>query len=138
MHFPITSAKEQALVSDMKRLGIAESDLEENFIKGSGAGGQKINKTSSCVQLIHQPSGIEIRCQQSRSQALNRFLARRLLVEEIESRVEGEKSRKVQEIEKIRRQKRKRSRRAKEKMLQNKKKNSEKKEGRKKFVKNDE
>ena len=115
----------------MERYNVREEDLVENFIRGSGAGGQKINKTSSCVQLIHQPTGIEIRCQSSRSQALNRFLARRLLVDEMARRVEGAKSAERQRIEKIRRQKRKRSRRAKEKMLEAKKHQSEKKKLRK-------
>lgn len=101
----------------MARLGICESDLIEDFVKGSGAGGQKINKTSVAVFLRHVPSGIVIRCQESRSQALNRFLARRLLCQKIEERVQGTASAEQQRREKIRRQKRKRSKRAKEKML---------------------
>lgn len=125
--FPVSPAKENDLLSRMKKYDIREGDLVENFIRGSGAGGQKINKTSSCVQLIHRPTGIEVRCQSSRSQALNRFLARRLLVDEMARRVEGAKSAERQRIEKIRRQKRKRSRRAKEKMLEAKKHQSEKK-----------
>lgn len=129
--FPVSPTKQHDLLLLMKRYNIREEDIEENFIRGSGAGGQKINKTSSCVQLIHKPSGMEIRCQQSRSQALNRFLARRLLVDEIIQRIEGEKSKKRMAIEKIRRQKRKRSRRAKEKMLAGKKALSLKKQWRK-------
>ncbi len=115
----------------MDRYQIKESDLIENFIRGSGAGGQKINKTSSCVQLLHSPTGIEVRCQASRSQALNRFYARRILVEKIARQIEGEKSAKEQQIEKIRRQKRRRSKRAKEKMLANKKHQAAKKQLRK-------
>ncbi len=115
----------------MAQYHIRETDLVENFIRGSGAGGQKINKTSSCVQLRHIPTGVEVKCQTSRSQALNRFLARRLLVNEIAGRVDGVKSAERSRIEKIRRQKRKRSRRAKDKMLADKTKVGEKKKLRK-------
>lgn len=111
----------------MTRLGMEESDLVENFVRGSGAGGQKINKTSVVVMLRHLPSGIAVRCQESRSQALNRFLARRLLVEKLEAKIFGEKSEKQKAIEKIRRQKRRRSRRAREKMLADKRRQGEKK-----------
>ncbi|MBI2339671.1 MAG: peptide chain release factor-like protein [Deltaproteobacteria bacterium] len=129
--FPTSPAKQHDLASRMEKYNVREEDLVENFIRGSGAGGQKINKTSSCVQLIHPPTGIEIRCQKTRSQALNRFLARRLLVDEIAGRIEGKKSAERMRIEKIRRQKRKRSRRAKEKILENKKHQSDKKKLRK-------
>jgi protein subunit release factor B len=108
-------------------LGIREADLLEDFVKGSGAGGQKINKTSMAVALRHLPSGIAVRCQESRSQALNRFLARRLLCEKLEERILGRRSEQQQQREKIRRQKRKRSKRAKEKMLGDKRHHAEKK-----------
>ena len=111
----------------MQQLGIHEEDLVEKFIRGTGHGGQKINKTSSCVQLIHHPSRIEIRCQKTRSQADNRFWASRDLCERIEEKVLGEKSAKQQAFEKIRRQKRRRSRRAKAKMLDDKKQQGTKK-----------
>ena len=117
MHRMITQEKHDQLKARMEKLGIREEDLDENFIRGSGKGGQKINKTSSCVQLVHGPSQIEIRCQQTRSQADNRYWARRELCERIEEKVLGEKSAKQQAVEKIRRQKRRRSRRAKAKML---------------------
>ncbi len=113
----ITAEKHEKLRARMEKLGILEQELEEHFIRGSGSGGQKINKTSSCVQLIHKPSNIEIRCQQTRSQADNRYWARRDLCERIEEKILGEKSAKQQAAEKIRRQKRRRSRRAKAKML---------------------
>ena len=113
----VTAETQAKLKERMEKLGILEQDLDEHFIRGSGSGGQKINKTSSCVQLIHHPSGIEIRCQQTRSQADNRYWARRELCEKIEEKVLGEKSAKRQAAEKIRRQKRRRSRRAKAKML---------------------
>ncbi|MFI5334446.1 MAG: peptide chain release factor family protein, partial [Chlamydiales bacterium] len=108
---------EEALQARMERLGLKEADLVERFILGSGKGGQKINKTSSCVYLKHLPTGIEIKCQQERSRELNRYYARKLLCERLEEKVLKIKSERQQEIEKIRRQKRRRSRRSKEKML---------------------
>ncbi|MDP8230086.1 MAG: peptide chain release factor-like protein [Candidatus Gorgyraea atricola] len=131
MVFSVRSGKEGALKSKMALLGIREVDLEEKFIRSSGAGGQKVNKSSSCVYLKHKPTGIEVKCQKERSQGLNRFLARRILVNKIESLVLGKKAAQQRKIEKIRRQKRKRSKRAKEKMLRYKKMRSEKKELRK-------
>ena len=111
----------------MLRYGICEGDLLEDFVKGSGAGGQKINKTSMAVFIKHIPTGTIVRCQESRSQAMNRFLARRLLVEKIESKVLGKESKAEQAREKIRRQKRKRSKRAKAKMLDDKRHHATKK-----------
>jgi len=111
----------------MAKLDIHEHDLEEHFIRGSGKGGQKVNKTSSCVQLNHARSGTEIRCQKTRSQADNRYWARNELCEHIEEQLLGEKSKKQQAIEKIRRQKRRRSRRSKARMLDDKSKQGEKK-----------
>lgn len=111
----------------MQRLGLSEEDLDEEFIRGSGSGGQKINKTSVAVQLTHRPTGLQIRCQQGRSQALNRYYGRLRLVEKLEEKILGEQSARQQKIEKIRRQKRRRSRRAKEKMLADKRVQGEKK-----------
>lgn len=130
--FPVSETKEKDLLERMARLGLNENELTEDFIRGSGAGGQKINKTSVVVLLRHERSGLEVRCQESRSQALNRFIARRILVEKLEERILNRESAKRQEIEKVRRQKRKRSKRAKEKMLEGKKHQSEKKNFRKK------
>ncbi len=123
----ITPEKWEKLHERMEKMKILEQDLNEYFIRGSGSGGQKINKTSSCVQLNHAPSGIEIRCQKTRSQADNRYWARKDLCERIEDQVLGEKSKKQQAIEKVRRQKRRRSRRAKAKMLDEKAKQGTKK-----------
>ncbi len=131
MNFSISRDKEEALKIKMDSLGIKETDLEEKFIRSSKKGGQKVNKTSTCVYLKHEPTGIEVKCQEERSQALNRFLARRILVNKIESLILGRKAEAEKKIEKIRRQKRKRSRRAKEKMLRYKKIRSEKKNLRK-------
>jgi len=129
--FKVSSGKEAQLLSRMSALGIDEDDIEERFIKGSGSGGQKINKTSSCVQLLHRPSGIEVRCQQERSQALNRYLARRELCDKIEAQILGKESAEEQQREKIRRQKRRRSRRSKTRMLHDKRMRSETKNFRK-------
>ena len=123
--YKVSPEKEADLIRQMAQLNIREEDLIERFIKGSGPGGQKINKTSSCVYLRHMPSRIEIKCQRTRSQSLNRFLARRELCERLQERRLGEESRKKQAAEKIRRQKRRRSRRQKEKMLRDKRKRSE-------------
>ena len=125
--FNVTPEKEKALAQRMAALHIHAADLTERFIKGSGRGGQKINKTSSCVYLYHRPSGIEIKCQQGRSQALNRFLARRELCDRLEAHRQGVLSAQEQEREKIRRQKRRRSRRQKARMLADKRKQAEKK-----------
>ena len=123
----ISQQTKEQLQERMKRLSIAEDDLIEKFILGSGSGGQKINKTSSCVYIKHIPSGIEIKCQRERSREMNRFHARRELCERLEQILENKKSKKQQEMEKIRRQKRRRSRRSKEKMLEGKRQTSEKK-----------
>ena len=113
------------LQEKMEELGIREDDLIEKFILGSGSGGQKINKTSSCVYIKHVPSGIEVKCQKDRSRELNRLYARREICDRIQEKFSNEKTKKQQIIEKIRRQKRKRSRRAQEKMLANKKERSQ-------------
>jgi len=112
----------------MEKLGIREEDLIEKFILGSGSGGQKVNKTHSCVYLKHIPSGIEIKCQWDRSRDLNRYLARKELCEKLEQRLFKEKSSKQMAFEKIRRQKRRRSKKSKEKMLAAKQKHGAKKE----------
>lgn len=129
--YPVSKLKEDRLVERLAALEISEDDLVEKFIRGSGKGGQKINKTSSCVYLLHRPSGIEIKCQQERSQALNRYLARVELCDQLEAKIAGINSRREQEREKVRRQKRKRSKRAKDKMLQQKKHRSVRKTTRK-------
>lgn len=128
--FPVSPEKQKALEEKMIRFGFRESDLLEDFVKGSGAGGQKINKTSVAVFLKHSPTGLMVRCQESRSQAMNRFLARRLLLEKLEAKILGKESEEEQRREKIRRQKRKRSKKAKIKMLSNKRHHSEKKQNR--------
>ena len=124
---PVSAEKEKALLERMARLGVAESDLRETFVRSSGPGGQKVNKTSTCVQLVHVPTGLTVKCQRERSQAMNRFLARRLLLDRIERLQKGVVEAERERVEKIRRQKRKRSKRAREKMLEAKRRQSEKK-----------
>lgn len=118
MNFSVSPSKQKELEARFQKLGIREEDLEESFVRSSGAGGQNVNKVSTCVLLVHVPSGTEVKCQKTRSQVLNRYYARKILCEKLEEKILGEKSAKQQVIEKIRRQKRRRSKRAKEKMLQ--------------------
>jgi len=124
---PISAEKERALLQRMLKLGVSEGDLTETFVRSSGPGGQKVNKTSSCVHLLHTPTGLTVKCQRERSQALNRFLARRLLMDKIELMQKGFVEEQREKIERIRRQKRKRSKRAKEKILTEKHHQAEKK-----------
>jgi protein subunit release factor B len=126
----ITHEKENALQEKMKALGIREADIVERFVRSRGHGGQNVNKVSTCVYLKHLPTGIEVKCQQERSQSQNRFFARRILVEKIENLILGKESELQQKIEKVRRQKRRRSRKAKEKVLALKHHESEKKKSR--------
>jgi protein subunit release factor B len=125
--FTVSIQKENQLKEKMEALNIREEDIEESFIRSGGKGGQHVNKTSTCVYLKHIPTGIEVKCQEERSQAMNRYRARVILANKIEQLVKGKKSEEIQKIEKIRRQKRKRSKRAKEKMLAEKKMTAEKK-----------
>lgn len=128
--FGVGPEKEQALADRMAELGIREEDLVEKFIRSGGHGGQNVNKVATCVYLKHLPTGTEVKCQQERSQALNRFFARRILADKIEAAVRGRESEEEKRIAKIRRQKRKRSKRAKDKMLADKRRVGEKKKGR--------
>ncbi|MGA9111338.1 MAG: peptide chain release factor family protein [Smithella sp.] len=115
---PVSVDKEKVLAARMLELGVAEDEFEESFIRSSGPGGQKVNKSSSCVYLVHLPTGLSVKCQRERSQSLNRFLARRILLDKIERQQKGFIAEEKEKREKIRRQKRKRSHRAKEKILE--------------------
>jgi peptide chain release factor len=109
--FPVSEEKNRWLQEKMEILGIREKDIEEKFIRSSGKGGQKVNKTSTCVYLRHIPTGMEVKWMRERSQSLNRFLARRELVRRIE-RLSGQRTTDL-EMEKAKRQKLKRKKRAK-------------------------
>ena len=125
--FKVSQEKEKALLERMRQLGVSGKDLEESFVRASGPGGQKVNKASTCVFIRHIPTGLSVKCQRERLRSVNRFIARRLLLDKIERMQRGIVSRERERIEKIRRQKRKRSKRAKEKMLREKRIQSEKK-----------
>jgi len=111
----------------MGRVGLREHDLEERFVRSSGPGGQRVNKVSTCVILRHRPSGIEVRCQQERSQALNRFLARRLLLARLEAQRRERLHVEAQRLARIRQERRRRSERVKAKLLREKRLTAEKK-----------
>jgi protein subunit release factor B len=129
----VSRQKEALLEKRMRELGVRAEDIDESFVRSGGAGGQKVNKTSSCVALFHRQTGLYVKCQSERSQALNRFLARRLLLDKIERLEHGEVAAERARIEKIRRQKRRRSRRAKERILADKTRQSEKKDLRSRY-----
>ena len=123
----VSGRKAQQLRQQMERLGIREEDLQERFIRSGGPGGQNVNKVATCVWLKHRLTGLEVKVSRERTQALNRFLARRLLAEKLETQRLGRLSQEARRIYKIRRQKRRRSRRAQEKILQEKRRHSLKK-----------
>ena len=118
--FPVSADKAAALAARLAKVGIREEDLEESFVHSGGKGGQNVNKVATCVVLVHRPSGTAVKCQKARTQGLNRYLARQLLAEKLETAALGAASAREQAIEKIRRQKRRRSRRAKARMLDDK------------------
>ena len=120
----ITKDKWDKLAARMLGLGINEANLVEKFILGSGRGGQKLQKTASTVYLKHLPSGLEIKCQYSRSREDNRYFARERLCEKLHAILCDEKTKEQQKIEKINRQKKRRSRKAKQKILDEKLKQS--------------
>ncbi len=119
--------KEKLLQEMMARLGVREEDIIERFTRAQGPGGQNVNKVSTCVRLRHLLTGIEVKCQQERSQAQNRYRARQILLEKIEGAILEKLSEEQKRIEKIRRQKRRRSRRAKLKILESKRRHAAKK-----------
>ena len=127
MSSPVSPEKIAALEQSMATLGIREEDLLEKFVRGSGSGGQKINKTSNCVFLKHLPTGVCIKCQVDRSREMNRFLARRELCDQLDAIRQGKAIAKTQAIEKLRRQKRPRSQRSKQRSVADKRALSQKK-----------
>lgn len=113
----VNPEKRKALENRMKALGINEKDIIEKFVRSQGKGGQKVNKAATCVYLKHSPTGIEVKCQKTRSQAANRFFARRILAEKAEKMILGEKSVQAKKIARLQQQKKRRARRAKGKVL---------------------
>jgi protein subunit release factor B len=128
--FPVSLEKESQLAARMAALDVREADIDESFVRSGGHGGQNVNKVSTCVMLLHRPTGVQVKCQETRQQGMNRFIARRLLLDKIEEKKNGFVAAQRAEIEKIRRQKRKRSRRAKARMLADKSHHGKKKAAR--------
>ena len=118
-------SKSRVLALRMKQLGLHEADLDETFVRSGGKGGQNVNKVTTCVVLVHRPSGTSVKCQVERTQAMNRYRARMMLADKLERQVLAERRAAAARAAKVRRQKRTRSRRAKEKVLHDKRARSE-------------
>lgn len=127
---PLNTEKEDQLAQRMARLGVRETDLQESFVRSSGPGGQNVNKTATCVMLVHLPTGIQVKCQSTRQQGMNRFLARHLLLDKIEERIQAHRQAERARKEKLRREKRRPSRGAQQRRLADKSHHRAKKEGR--------
>jgi protein subunit release factor B len=128
--FPVGPDKALQLATRMAALGVSEADIKETFVRSGGHGGQNVNKTATCVVLVHAPTGLQVKCQTTRQQGLNRFIARRLLLDKIEAARTGVVAEEQARRERIRRQKRRRTRRQKERMLADKSHRAEKKASR--------
>ena len=124
---PISAEKERLIQERMERLGVRDDEFRESFVRSSGPGGQHVNKSSTCAYIVHVPTGLSVKCGRTRSQALNRLYAKRLLLDKIEKLQTGIVEEEKQRIEKVKRQKRRRSKRAQEKILKIKHIQSEKK-----------
>jgi len=130
----VRAEKQEQLAREMAQAGVREADLAESFILGSGPGGQKVNKSSVCVMLVHASSGQVVKCARTRSRALNRYYARKILCERILAEREGVLSARQQEMERVRRQKRRRTRRQKARMLDAKRRQGELKVSRRRVL----
>ncbi len=129
MDFPIELAP--TLIAKARELKVSPEEIEESFVRGSGPGGQKINKTANCVYLRHIPTGTVVKCQRHRERTKNRLSAYKLLILKIEEKIKGEESERAKKIHKLKKQKQKRSKRAKEKILEQKSRRAEIKQTRK-------
>ena len=127
---PVSQEKEAQLAQRMVTLGVRAADVEESFVRSGGHGGQNVNKVSTCVMLVHRPTGVQVKCQETRQQGLNRFIAWHLLLDKIEAQRQVKIKAERDRVEKLRRQKRKRSKGAKERMLADKSRHSAKKSSR--------
>ena len=115
--FPVSLEKADQLARRMTALDVREADIDESFVRSGGHGGQNVNKTSTCVMLRHRPTGIQVKCQTTRQQGLNRFLARELLLDKLAARHQARADAARARHEKLRRQQRGPSRSAKTRML---------------------
>ena len=127
---PVSQEKEAQLAQRMVTFGVRAADVEESFVRSGGHGGQNVNKVSTCVMLVHRPTGVQVKCQETRQQGLNRFIAWHLLLDKIEAQRQAKIKAERDRVEKLRRQKRKRSKGAKERMLADKSRHSAKKSSR--------
>lgn len=125
--FPVSIEKESQLAQRMVTLGVREADIDESFVRSGGHGGQNVNKVSTCVMLLHRPTGVQVKCQETRHQGLNRLAARRLLLDKLDASRKSQAATERAQKEKLRRQKRKRSQGSKNRMLADKSRRAEKK-----------
>jgi len=125
--------KNLTLEKRMALLGVREEDIVESFIRSSGPGGQNVNKTSTCVYLKHLPTGLEVKCQRQRSQLLNRSLARHILLSKIAHKIQEDNLQRQSQKAKIMRRNRRKPKSIKIRILENKRRQGQKKLGRKKI-----